>query len=97
MIGGKVIGIIRKQSHTTLNVRDTRYTDECCVDVREFRSDNGTPVHISIGDSVWWQSGSVMWTPSYVNSTDYPEDCGKRWDIQLPKVGYSHHMGHATY
>jgi len=86
MVGGYVIGIARGEESTLLNVRDRTYGDECAVRCVERRVSDGSPVEIHVGDKVWWQCGSVMWTP--VPCGDGP--CGKDWDIRLPKVGYSH-------
>lgn len=86
MVGGTVVGISRKGGETLLNVKDRTYGDECAVRCVERRVDDGRHVHISLGDQVWWQCGRVMWTPVPCGSGP----CGKDWDIQLPKVGYSH-------
>lgn len=92
MVGGKVIGIVRRLDGVTmLHVRDECNTDRCCVNCRERRIKSGEPVQIGLGDSVWWQSGLVMWTPHPVRN---PGRCGIDFDIQLPKVGYSHNFGH---
>lgn len=92
MVGGKVIGLARKADGTAmLHVRDTRYTDQVCVDVREERIDGSGAVVIAVGDSVWWQGGQVMWTPSYSKK----RRCGEDFDIRLPKVGYTYASSHA--
>lgn len=90
MVGGTVIGIARGSDDTLLHVEDRTYsTDRCSVRCVERRRDNGEPVTISLGDQVWWQSGSVMWTPAAMQGHDHT-GCGVTWDVQLPKVGYSH-------
>lgn len=99
MVGGTVIGIARPvgpeaEEGTLLHVRDTTYkNDTCCVRVVERRKDNGESIEIGIGDSVWWQCGEVMWTPLSVRPHNPGQGCGSKWDIRLPKVGYSHGAG----
>ena len=92
MVGGKVIGMVRKPDGVTmLHVRDTRSTDQVCVDVREERMDGGGAVEIAVGDSAWWQCGVVLWTPAYSGR----RRCGDDFDIHLPKVGYTYAASHA--
>jgi hypothetical protein len=92
MVGGNVVGLARRPGGVTmLHVRDTRSTDRICVDVREERLNGGGSVEIAVGDSVWWQSGIVLWTPAYSNR----RRCGDDFDIQLPKVGYTYGLTHA--
>lgn len=92
MVGGRVIGIVRRDGQPTiLHVRDTRNTDQVCVDVREYRIDGQGPVEISIGDQVWWQGGMVLWTPSSSEQGHHHED----HDIRLPKMGYTYSPSHA--
>jgi hypothetical protein len=74
-----------------LHVRDARSTDQVCVDVQEERQDGGGRVQIAVGDAVWWQGGSVMWTPAYSKQNR----CGDNYDIRLPKVGYTYNSSHA--
>lgn len=99
MVGGKVIGIARPKASdsargTLLQVQDTRYKrDTCAVRVIERRIDNGDTVEINLGDQVWWQCGEVMWTPDSVRPHNPGQGCGSKWDIRLPKVGYSHASG----
>ena len=92
MIGGEVIGLVRRPGgETLLNVAD-RNGDTCAVRCREVRKDTSEPVTIAIGDSVWWQCGVVLWTPAGSKSGDLAQRTNGRsnWDIPLPKVGYSH-------
>ena len=86
MIGGKVIGVVRSKDNTLLHVQGTGGESRDCLSVRciERRKDNGSHVAVGIGDSVWWQGDSVLWTPSV------SARCGVDFDIHLPKVGYSH-------
>jgi hypothetical protein len=96
MVGGRVIGIARGKDDTLLHVRDNRYkTDVCAVRCVERRAETGQSVEIAVGDEVWWQCGQVMWTPRSAKvNYDPGVGCGTLWDIVLPKVGYSHSMGH---
>lgn len=83
MVGGKVIGISRKDGEALLTVEDViteRTADNCAVRCIERQAGE-----IGIGDSVWWQSGKVYWTPKSRTETDVP----------LEKVGYSHAFTHA--
>lgn len=94
MVGGKVIGLVRKPGGVTmLHVLDTRSTDQVCVDVREERVGSGDSIEIAIGDSVWWQGDMVLWTPSY----SAERRCGDDFDIPLPKVGYTYASSHALF
>jgi hypothetical protein len=91
MVGGKVVGIARGPESTLLHVEDTPYTRPEYLSIRviERRRDNGQPVTIHVEDSVWWQAGWAMWTPATQKGRPVGE-CGKTWDIMLPRVGYSH-------
>jgi len=83
MLGGTVVGIIRYPDHTLLHVEDKQ--ESTTIRVRETRRDTGAKVEINLGDRVWWQCQTVLWTPKDVRpSADHP-GCGKRWDIHLPK------------
>lgn len=92
MIGGIVIGLVRREDGALLHVQDRppHQYDCCSVRVEEKRVDDGAPVQINLGDEVWWQCGNVYWTPSGVRSQGDPQGCGKRWDVALKKIGYSH-------
>jgi hypothetical protein len=81
MVGGKVIGASLRNGKYLLNVQDTGkgYSGTCAVRCEAKRMDNGQPVAVMIGDSVWWQSGKVYWSPG--NSCQ---------DIPLKKIGDSH-------
>lgn len=95
MVGGIVIGLARGDENTLVHVRDVGHgsgTDECSIRVVERRRDDGEPVTIGLGDSIWWQGRDAMWTPKAVKDAgiDPGVGCGKTWDIHLPRVGYSH-------
>ena len=92
MVGGKIVGLIRRPAGpTTVNVQDTRYSgrDFRAIDLREVRKDNGMPVELSLGDSIWWQGGDAMWTPGPMGRPLPADRCSKDWDIHLPREGYS--------
>lgn len=90
MVGGKIIGITRKPDGlTTVNVQDRRCRDRCGIVVREVRKDNGRPVSLSLGDSIWWHGRDAMWTPRSMPRPLAPDRCSKDWDIHLPREGYS--------
>lgn len=90
MVGGQVVGVSRVNGKVLLNVRDEKYGDECAVRCEERRIDNGQRVTIEVGDKVWWQCGTVMWTPKSQFGADPDKGCGRDWDVRLPKIGYSH-------
>lgn len=74
MIGGEVIGIVRRDGEPTLlNVEDG--DDSCSVRVIE-----QAKAQIHIRDKVWWQAGKVMWSPMITGQSN---KCGVDFDIQL--------------
>lgn len=88
MVGGKVIGTVRGDADTLLNVEDNRasgggkHYDVCAVRCVELEDEK-----VAVGDSVGWQAGNVYWTPTRFRRTLEAE----RWqDVPLKKVGYSH-------
>lgn len=92
MVGGRVIGVARGKDGTLLHVRGSgsEGNDTCSVRCVERRCDTGRAVAVSVGDQVWWQGRCVYWTPAGVESDGDVKGCGVRWDIAMPKVGYSH-------
>lgn len=90
MVGGDVIGIVRRDGTTLLNVRDRTYGDLCAVRCKEVRRATGEDVHIRLGDKVWWQGEDVMWTPQTFTGSASGPGCGTQWDIHIPKIGFSH-------
>lgn len=98
MIGGKVIEVADVPDRPNVIFVDVRDKYDTCAILVE-RNKNSE--RIEIGDSLWWQGGWAMWTPqantgSCCNSPDnHPEvysckgGCGVRYDIKMPRVGYS--------
>lgn len=77
MIGGVVYAVKRHNEYDTqVWVRDKTYGDRCCV----FCDDSDLNPKITIGDELWWQSGSV-----------FIERGGK--EVTIPKHGYSFDAG----
>jgi hypothetical protein len=88
MVGGKVIGIVRRPDGTTLvNVRERKGQNRCGVIVTERKMDTDEPVNISLGDTIWWQGEFAFWTPK--GSPQYPHQQGHKWDVCLRRHGYS--------
>lgn len=79
MVGGSVIGIARSDESTLLHVQERQSGDTLSIRVVERRADDGSAVHVRLGDQVWWQSRWAMWTTP-----------GGQEDVQLPRIGYSH-------
>lgn len=92
MVGGIVIGVATANGESLVNVKERESTSTLAIRVIPKRADNGTPVVIQPGDSIWWQGRQAMWTPKerIGKYTDKPETQGKTWDIVLDRVGYSH-------
>lgn len=63
--------------------------DTCSVYTDEIKIRDGEKVSVGIGDSFWWQGGRCMWTPKE-NRGKPNNKCGKDYDIELTKLGYSH-------
>ena len=87
MVGGIVIEVSEIKDRPGVlyvDCRDSSYRQTCAVLVE----DNETSRKIEIGDSVWWQSGMVMWTPS-PNRLKKGGKCGVDYDVRIPKIGYS--------
>lgn len=91
MVGGKVIEVAEVPGRPEVLYVDCadmpsgwRKPDTCAIMVER----NQASERIQIGDSLWWQGRSAMWTPQ--------ENCGKPdgrqgvdFDIIIPRVGYS--------
>lgn len=100
MVGGVVIGLSRRDGKTHVHVADCPHypkharghcprPDTCCVYTDEIRVNDGEPVEIELGDSLWWQGGYCLWTPQ-ANRAKNDARCGVDCDIKLKKIGYSH-------
>jgi hypothetical protein len=98
MVGGIIIGLAHGQDGTSLiHVAGTRGEKGSTCSVR-CRGRNRT--EMGLGDQVWWQCGSVYWTPREVASVFVGDrhhssvPGGKRqgidFDVELEKIGYSH-------
>lgn len=99
MVGGKVIEILDCGDRLWVNCRDThcyrRYGcqgadckhDECAVYVER----NDLSINMSVGDTIWWQGGKVMWTPaSFAREfAGKMQRGGVHYDIQLKKLSCS--------
>jgi hypothetical protein len=92
MVGGVVIGVARGPEDTLVHVQERtgRRPDSCSIRVVEKRRDNGEPIAIEVGDSIWWQGGDAMWTPKAVAQSGDDRGGGVRYDIRIPRVGFSH-------
>lgn len=58
MVGGRVAGVFPGDHETKLLVRN-EYGDEVVVRTHPRPSDP-----VGFGDTVWWQSGKIYWSPS---------------------------------
>jgi hypothetical protein len=93
MVGGTVIGLARGPEDTLVHVEERgpyRRKDTSSIRVIERRRDDGSPVEIGVGDSIWWQGRDAMWTPKEARSQSADSGDGRTWDIRLPRVGHSH-------
>ena len=58
MVGGLVIGIVRRLGEPTLlHIQDETYTNECCC-VRVLEEE----ISILLGDGVWWHGDTLHWS-----------------------------------
>jgi hypothetical protein len=80
MVGGRVVEVAeipKRPGILWINCIQWDYSrPEYCSVLCELNEDSK---HIEIGDSVWWQSGHIMWTP--VNKS--------RVDVKIKKIGGS--------
>lgn len=97
MVGGTVIEVADDPARPNViyvncadKPRGRRIADTCAINVER----NADSERIEVGDSVWWQGRWAMWTPQ-ANRVSSEESerrglkCGKDFDIQIPRVGYS--------
>lgn len=80
MVGGIVVGVTKNQDGTTRIVVEGTGHDRHLEKIRHVK---GHP-DIQPGDSIWWQSRSVMWTPKGNKPTGPGQ--GTKWDIVLEQA-----------
>lgn len=76
MVGGTVVGVTFRESEGSvlLHVQGTgcERNDTTHVRCKRHRTMAGRWVQPNVGDSVWWQSGKVYWTPAGSRMRDVP-------------------------
>lgn len=77
MVGGKVVGVTRLKDGTTRITVEGIGHDRHLEKIRYVK---GHP-EIKPGDSIWWQSRRVMWTPK--GNKPIGPGQGEKWDIVL--------------
>lgn len=86
MIGGKVIETIVLPDKVWVNCKERpEYSTTCAIYVEN----DARARCISEGDVVWWQGGRAMWTPRRNNRANSGGKCGRDYDIQLKRIGFS--------
>ncbi len=83
MVGGTIVGTSfnKDKKEMLINVEDsTGYR----LAIRVKLPDHLRPM---LEDQIWWQGNKAMWTPK---ENDTSGKCGKDFDIQLERIGYSH-------
>lgn len=92
MIGGTVVETMILRDRVWVNTVDNneKCNDKCAIYVE--RNENSE--RIKPGDSLWWQSGSAMWTPFANRGSNRPKDApqqrgGVDYDIRIPRIGFS--------
>ena len=75
MVGGIVIEVAWRGYKVFVDCHDTHYRDTCAIYVER----NEDSEQIEVGDRLWWQGGSAMWTPADES----------RMEVRIPRVGYS--------
>ena len=84
MVGGTVIGIIRRGDGTTrLHVRANKGEGCCLAEVTEKRKTGGAPVKVAIGDEAWFKDETVLWT----EKEDGKILADARFDVAIPLRG----------
>ena len=84
MVGGTVIGIIRRANGSTrLHVRGNKDDGCCLAEATEQRKVGGAPVEIKEGDEAWFKGDSVLWTRK--EDGKIPADA--RFDVAIPMHG----------
>lgn len=92
MIGGTVIKVKHLKDKVWIKCEEDNSNSQCAVYVEN----NAKARCVDVGDSVWWQGGFAMWTPSCFrgNSPDKPgfiegRKSGVHYDIRIPRIGFS--------
>lgn len=98
MVGGVVIEVCEHPTDRFklyVNCADRAYSgqrkpDECAIYVER----NETSEQIQVGDALWWQGQSAMWTPqknrvSAKEANRLELRCGVDFDVKIPRIGYS--------
>jgi hypothetical protein len=80
MVGGRIVSIREEPDRLCLIVAKKTYSRHEFMGVDCAKT--GHPLRL--GDSLWWQGGSCMWTP---------QDGSYREDTVIPKIGYSYSTG----
>ena len=79
MVGGTIVEVILQSDRFWLNCRDfTTHSYECAIFTE--KPDWFKP---KVGDRLWWQGRSAMWTPYDGGEPEGPED------LRIPRIGYS--------
>lgn len=81
MVGGIVTKTIQQQDRVWIDCEEEQSTSKCAIYVER----NANSDRIKAGDSIWWQGGFALWTPSERKGNR----CGKDYDIRIPKIGFS--------
>lgn len=91
MIGGTVIGVVRKAGLTLINVLGSgcERNDERAIEIVE---DCSRIRRIMPGDAIWWQGRKAYWTPAEFKGMKMisGNDGGTISDIPLERAGSSH-------
>ena len=98
MVGGIVIEVIMFKEKIWVNTVERDKLDksdknQCAIYVER----NAISEKINLKDSLWWQGGFAMWTPSenmkpkcgHSEHDDCTRKCGVDYDIQIPRLSYS--------
>lgn len=87
MIGGDVSIVTDKGDVVEVQVvgRGCERYDRLAVKVKK----EGRWREIRPGDSIWWQSSWVFWTPRGGHLPDNAR-CGRDYDIKIARAGYSY-------
>ena len=84
MVGGIIVEAVRVSDEKAwLNCVDRSYPkEECAIYVKPAGHD------IRVGDALWWQGSSAMWTPRIFGTTEHDPSRGEVETV-LERIGYS--------